>query len=327
MIARRNLIAAAGAVGLVAALPHPTLAQSIFPNRPIRIIIPYPPGGSTDIIGRRVGQRMSEAFGQPVVVENRAGGNTSIGADAVAKAPADGHTLLFTSDGTFVLNPVLFPTLPYNIHKDFVAVAPVAYVPLALVVNPSTPANDMKELVAYIKGRKDLAYASMGTGSQPHLLGEMFKKLTGVDLVHVPYKGAAPAVSDLLGGQVLMTFGAFPTVQGHIASGRLKVLALSGEKRLPFVPTVPTFTEAGFKDMDIGAWYGFLAPAGTPRDVVIKLNAAINTILGDRDFVEKSMASQGMLPMNSTPEEMSAMIRSEIDRMTAIVKKSGAKAE
>jgi tripartite-type tricarboxylate transporter receptor subunit TctC len=321
----RRLVLAA--LACAAWLPQFAAGQAAFPSKPIRIVIPYAPGGTTDIVGRRVGQRMAELLGQPVVVENRAGANTNIGAEAVAKSPADGHTLLFTNDATFVLNPVLFPTLPYNVQRDFTPVAATTYVALALVVNAATPANDMKELVAHIKSRKDAGYGSFGAGSQPHLLGEMFKRLTGGELIHVPYKGAGPAVTDVLGGQVLMTFPAFPTIQGHIAAGKLKVLAVSGSKRVPLVPNVPTFTEAGFADMDIGAWYGFLAPAGTPGEVVAKLNATVNAILADREFVEKNMTSQGMAPMGMSPEQMGALIRQETQRMTEIVRKSGAKVE
>lgn len=299
-----------------------------FPSKPLRIIVPYAPGGTTDIVGRQMGQKLSQALGQPVVIENRTGANTAIGADAVAKAAPDGHTVLFTNDATFVLNPVLFTKLSYNVQRDFVPVAPVTYVALALVVNANTPASNMKELVAYIKGSKaPLAYASFGAGSQPHVMGEMFKKLSGTDLTHVPYKGAGPAVSDLLGGQVLMTFPAFPTIQGHIRSGKLKVLAVSGDKRVPLVPDVPTFAQAGFKDMDMGAWYAFLAPAGTPREIVAKLNSTVNAILADREFVEKNMTSQGMVPMTGTPEEMGALIKSETERMASMVRNSGAKAE
>ena len=319
---RRMLVAALAAVAIA-----PAWSQAAFPSKPIRIIVPYAPGGTTDIVGRRMGQRMSEILGQPVVVENRAGANTNIGAEAVAKSPADGHTLLFTNDATFVLNPVLFPTLPYNVQRDFVPVAATTYVALALVVNAATPVNDMRELVSYIKARKDAGYGSFGAGSQPHLLGEMLKKVTGAELIHVPYKGAGPAVTDVLGGQVLMTFPAFPTIQGHIAAGKLKVLAVTGDKRVPLVPNVPTFSEAGFPDMDIGAWYGFLAPAGTPPDVVARLNAVVRQILADRDFVEKNMTSQGMAPMVMTPEQMGALIRSETQRMADIVRKSGAKVE
>lgn len=329
MSQRRKILIAASACAFGVALPSWSVAQvaTTYPSKPIRIIIPYAPGGTTDIVGRRMGQRLSEVLGQPVVIDNRTGANTVIGAEAVARSVADGHTLLFTNDATFVLNPVLFPALSYNVQRDFVPVASVTYVALALVVNGNSPVNNMKELVAYTKSRNDLGYGSFGAGSQPHLMGEMFKKLTGADLVHVPYKGAGPAVIDVMGGQVLFTFPAFPTIQGHIASGKLKVLAVSGDKRVALSPNVPTFSEAGFKDMDIGAWYGFLAPAGTPSGVVAKLNEAVNTILAERDFVEKNMTSQGMVPMTSSPEQMGEFIRRETVRMAAIVKKSGAKVE
>jgi tripartite-type tricarboxylate transporter receptor subunit TctC len=299
-----------------------------YPAKTIRIIVPYAPGGTTDIVGRQMAHRMSETLGQPVIVENRTGGNTAIGADAVAKSPADGYTLLFTNDATFVLNPVLFPALNYNVQRDFVPVATVTYVALALTINASTPVSNMKELVSFIQARKgQLSYASFGAGSQPHIMGEMFKTLTKTDLVHVPYKGAGPAVNDVLGGQVLFTFPAFPTIQGHLKGGKLKVLAVSGDKRVPLAPDVPTFAEAGFKEMDMGAWYAFLAPAGTPRDVVAKLNGTVNAILKDSAFVEKNMTSQGMVPMVMSPEEMAALMRKETERMAGMVKASGAKVE
>ena len=299
-----------------------------YPSKPIRIVVPYAPGGTTDIVGRQVGQRMSELLGQQVLVENRTGANTAIGADAVAKSAPDGYTLLFTNDATFVLNPVLFPALSYNVQRDFAPVATVTYVALALAVNASTPVSNMKELVAYIQARKgQLSYASFGAGSQPHIMGEMFKTLTKADLVHVPYKGAGPAVTDVLGGQVLFTFPAFPTIQGHLRSGKLKVLAVSGDKRVPLAPDVPTFAEAGFKEMDMGAWYAFLAPAATPRDVVLKLNATVNGILRDAAFVEKNMTSQGMVPMVMSPEQMSDLVGKETQRMTGMVKASGARVD
>ena len=312
---------------LAGALPLSAQAQSSFPNKPIRIIVPYAPGGTTDIVGRRMGQRMSELLGQPVVVENRTGGNTAIGAEAVAKSAADGHTLLFTNDATFVANPVLYSKLSYNVQRDFVPVASVTYVALALAVNAATPVQNMRELAAYMKGRRDLSYGSFGAGSQPHLMGEMLKKLAGADLIHVPYKGAGPAVTDVLGNQILLTFPAFPTIQGHLSGGKLRLLAVSGDKRVPMAPDVPTFTEAGFGDMDMGAWYGFLAPAGTPREVVAKLNATINTILADRDFIEKNMTNQGMAPMGGTPEQMGNLIRTETQRTAEYIKKSGAQVE
>jgi tripartite-type tricarboxylate transporter receptor subunit TctC len=313
------------ALGLAAA---GAVQAQAYPAKTIRIVVPYAPGGTTDIVGRQMAHRMSEALGQPVIVENRTGGNTAIGADAVARSPADGYTVLFTNDATFVLNPVLFPALNYNVQRDFVPVATVTYVALALAINANTPAGSMKELVAYIQARKgQLSYASFGAGSQPHIMGEMFKTLTRTDLVHVPYKGAGPAVTDVLSGQVLFTFPAFPTIQGHLKSGKLKVLAVSGDKRVPLAPDVPTFAEAGFKEMDMGAWYAFLAPAGTPREVVMKLNGTVNAILRDAAFVEKNMASQGMVPMVMSPEEMAALMRKETERMTGMVKASGAKVE
>jgi len=320
-------ICASGLLGLVTLALHPmSLAQS-YPSKPIKMIVPFPAGGTTDIVGRRMGQRLSEILGQPVVVENRAGGNTAIGVDVVAKAPADGHTLLFTNDATFVGNPALYPSLPYNMQRDLVPVAPVTYVALALAVNANVPVKDLNELVAYIKTQKSLGYGSFGAGSQPHIMGEMFKKIAGVDLVHVPYKGAGPAVTDVLAGQILFTYPAFPTIMGHMSSGKLRLLAVSGDKRVPAAPQVPTMAEAGFKDMDMGAWYAFFAPAGTPREVVMKLNATVATILSDRDFVEKNMISQGMVPMNGTPEQMNAMIKTDIERMVQMVKRSGAKVE
>lgn len=328
MINKRHFVASILALA-TAATPLPAMAQSAasFPSKPIRLVIPYAPGGTTDILGRRMAQRMSEVLGQQVVADNRAGGNTGIGAETVAKAPADGHTLLFTNDATFVLNPVLFRSLPYDMGRDFMPVASVAYAALALVVNANTPANNMKELVAYVKSRSDLGYGSFGAGSQPHIMGEMFKHATGADLVHVAYKGAGPAVTDVLGGQVLFTFPAFPTIQGYLAGGKLKVLAVSGDKRLAVAPDVPTFTESGFKDMDIGGWYALFAPAGTPGDVVAKLNTTINAILAERDFAEKTITSQGMEALVHTPEQIVMQMRSETERMATLVKKSGAKVE
>ena len=326
-IGRRQWLGAGLGLAMGAVPGAGAWAQGAFPSRPIRIIVPYAPGGTTDIVGRRMGQRLSELLGQPVVVENRAGGNTGIGAEAVAKSAPDGHTLLFTNDATFVANPVLFPKLPYDVQRDFTPVASVTYVALALVVNAATPVQSMKDLATYMKSRNDLSYGSFGSGSQPHLMGEMLKKLTGANLVHVPYKGAGPAVTDVLGNQILLTFPAYPTIQGHVSAGKLKVLAVSGDKRIPLAPEVPTFTEAGFKDMDMGAWYGFLAPAGTPRDIVDKLNATVNAILADRDFVEKHMTSQGMAPMGGSAAQMGALMRSETQRTADYVKKSGARVE
>ena len=310
------------------AMPAGQALAQAFPNKPIRVIVPYAPGGATDIMGRVVAQRLGEILGQQVLVDNRPGANTGIGAEAVAKAPADGYTLMFTNDATFVLNPALFATLPYNMARDFVPVATVAYLNLALVVAANLPVNSFAELVAWTKSKSgSISYGSYGVGSQAHLMGEMYKKLYATDMVHVPYKGSAPAVADVIGGQVVFTFPAIPTVQGFIKSGRVKVLAISGEKRSPLLPEVPTFIEVGAKDMDIGAWYGFFAPAGTPREVVARLNAAVATMLTNQEFVDKQLAPQGMLPMNLSAEQVASLMRSESERMTRIVRLSGAKVE
>ncbi len=313
--------------GLALSLATAAFAQT-YPMRPVRVVAPFSPGGATDIIARLMANQLSIKFGQQVLIENKPGANTAIGAEYVAKAPADGYTLLFSNDQTFVLNAVLFSRLSYNPSLDFAPVATAAYLPLTIVVNSTLPVSSLKELVAYTQARKgQLSYGSYGVGSQAHIMGEMYKKLTGTDLVHVPYKGAAPAVTDVLGGQILFTFPAFPTIQGHIKSGKLKVLAVSGDKRVPLAPEVPTFTEAGYKDMDVGAWYAFLAPAATPREIVAKLNSTVAGVLADREFVEKNMTSQGMEPMASSPEQFAELIRKETARMTNIVKQSGAKAE
>lgn len=323
-IARSFLAAVTLCTGLVGQV----CAQQTFPAKPIRVVVPYAPGGATDIMARVVAQRLGEILGQQVVIDNRPGANTGIGAEAAAKAPADGYTLMFTNDATFVLNPLLFASLSYNMARDFVPVATVAYLNLSLVVSASLPVNNFAELVAWAKSKSGtISYGSYGVGSQAHLMGEMFKRLTATDIVHVPYKGSAPAVADVIGGQVVFTFPAIPTVQGFIKSGRVKVLAISGEKRSPLLPDVPTFSEVGFKDMDIGAWYAFFAPAGTPREVVVRLNAAVATMLSNPEFVERQLAPQGMLPMNLSTDQMAALMKSESERMARIVRLSGAKVE
>ena len=315
-------VALAAAVYLMAS---PGVQAQAYPNKPIRMVVPYAPGGATDIMGRVASQRLGEILGQQVVVDNRPGGNTAIGAEIVAKAPADGYTLMFTNDATFVLNPALFPKLSYNMARDFVPVATVAYLNLALVVSADLPVKNFADLVAYTKAKSGtISYGSYGVGSQAHLMGEMYKKLTSTDMVHVPYKGSAPAVADVIGGQVVFTFPAIPTVQGFIQAGKVKALAISGDSRSTLLPT---FTEVGAKDMDIGAWYGFFAPTGTRRDVVARLNTAVASMLTNAEFVDKQLTPQGMLPMNNPVDQIAALMKSESERMARIVKLSGAKVE
>lgn len=324
---RRSVLAASMGALTLGCIPASTLAEVAWPSRPIKIIVPYAPGGTSDILARRIGEKLGELLGQPVVVENKAGGNSGIGASAVANAPADGYTLMFTNDATFVANPVMFRSLPYDVQRDFVPVATATYVPLVLAVAADSPVNSADELKRYLKAKKDVSYGSFGVGSQAHLMGEMLNKVVGADMIHVPYKGASQAVTDLIGKQIQLTFPAFPTIQGHVAAGTLKVLAVSGDRRIPLMPKVPTFAEAGLKDVDMGAWYGFLAPAATPRSVVSKLNESVNKVLSDQAFVEKNMTSQGMRTMESTPAQFSSLIQSSTIDAAAYIKRSGAKVD
>jgi tripartite-type tricarboxylate transporter receptor subunit TctC len=301
-------------------------AQS-YPSHPVRVVVPFAPGGAADAIARQVSKSLSERFGQAFIIDNRAGADSAIGAEFVARSAPDGYTLLFTTDATFVLNPLLFSSLPYNATDDFTPVATVAYLSLALVVNGDLPVNDFNDFVAFTKKNPGtLSYGSPGVGSQAQLMGEMYKKLTGTDIVHVPYKGAGPALTDLLGGRLTFTFPSISTIQGFIKDRRVKVLAISGDSRSPLLPDVPTFTEVGFKQMDIGAWYAFLAPAGTPKDVVSKFNAAVAAVLSDPG-TQKDFSSRGMRPFTQTPEQFATFMRNESARMATIVKISGAKVE
>jgi tripartite-type tricarboxylate transporter receptor subunit TctC len=304
------------------------LAQSPYPAKPIRVVVPFAPGGATDIMARVVSKKLSEILGQPLVIDNKPGGNTSLGAELVAKAPGDGYTLLFTNDATFVLNPILSPQLGYQVLRDFAPVATVAYLNLAMVVSSQLPVNQMSEMVAWSQAKSGaISYGSFGVGSQAHIMGEMYKKITQTDIVHVPYKGSSPAVADVIGGQVAFTFPAIPTIQGFVQAGKLKVLAISGEKRSPLMPQVPTFSELGYKDLNIGAWYAYLAPANTPPAVVAKLNAAVGSMLSNPEFIEQQLVTQGMSAMNMSPQQFGVMIKSETERMARIIQLSGAKVD
>jgi tripartite-type tricarboxylate transporter receptor subunit TctC len=242
--------------------------------------VPFTPGGSTDILARAIGQELTRAWGQSVIVDNVPGAGGAIGADKVAKAPADGYTLLMGHIGTLAVNPSLYPKLPYNPLKDFAPVAGVARVPNVLVVHPSVPAKDVRELVALAKAKPGLLnYGSGGNGSAANLATEYFKLQTGVSMVHIPYKGTAPAVTDLIGGQIQVLFTGAPAVIGHVKSGQLRALAVSSPKRLDALPDLPTVAESGYKDFEADQWYGVVAPAGTPREVISKLNAQINAAL------------------------------------------------
>ncbi|MEI2418518.1 tripartite tricarboxylate transporter substrate binding protein [Orrella sp. JC864] len=302
-------------------------AAQDYPSKPVRIVVPYAPGGATDILARLVGKQLGNALGQPMIVENMAGGNTAIAAANVARAAPDGYTLMFTNDATFVLNPALQQKLSYDIKKDFVPVGTVCYLNLGLAVSTRTPAQDLKSLAAYTREQGDkLAYGSFGVGSHPHLMGEMYNQVTGSKLIHVPYKGSAPAVTDVVGQQILMTFPALATVQGHIASGNVKILAISGEERSPLLPEVPTFDELGYKELNIGSWYAFFAPAGTPQAIVTRINEALAKVLQDPDFREQ-LIKQGTQPTAMTPAELDALIDRETERTRQIARIGNIKME
>lgn len=307
------------ALGLLSALPLAAQAQS-YPSRPIRLVVPFTPGGSTDILARAIGLELGKAWNASVVVENVPGVGGAIGADKVAKAPADGYTLLMGHIGTLAVNPSLYPKLPYNPLKDFAPVAWVANVPNVLVLHPSTKAANMKEFVAYAKANPGrLNYGSGGNGSAANLATEYLKMRTGISLVHIPYRGTAPAVNDLVAGQTQVLFTGVPAVIAQVRSGQLKALAVSGKARVEALPDVPTVNEAlDLKDFEADQWYGVVAPAGTPADIVARLNQAINAALNSAEL-KKRLGAEGAVANPTTPEAFGKYIASEIERWKPVI--------
>jgi tripartite-type tricarboxylate transporter receptor subunit TctC len=297
-----------------------------YPARPVRLVVPAPPGGGTDILARTLAQKLAERLDQPFVVDNRAGGGGIIGSDVVAKAAADGYTLLmaFTSH---VTNPSLQAKLPYDTLNDFAPVSMVAVVPSVLVLHPTVPAKSVRELIALARARPGtLNYASAGSGSATHLSAVLFSTMAGVTMVHVPYKGGGPALADLLGGQVSLMFGNMASTLPHIQSGRLRALAVTSAKRTPAAPELPTMAEAGLPGYEATAWFALLAPARTPAAVVKRLNAEVVAILQLPD-VRQRLAGQGADVTPSTPAELDRYIRSELAKWATVIKASGARAE
>lgn len=323
-ITRRTWIAAAALAAAGAALP--ALAQSAYPNKPIKLVVGYAAGGATDVIARLVGQKLGESLGQTVVIDNRAGANSNVGAEAVAHSPADGYTLyVYTIANT--INATLYPKLGYDPEKDFEPIGLIAKVPNILVVNKDVPVKTLAEYVAYTKAQpQGVTFASSGSGSSIHLSGEMFKMVTKLNMLHVPYRGSAPAVSDLLGGQVQSMFDNAPSAMPHIQSGRLRPIAITSPQRSPLLPDVPTFIESGYADFDVQSWFGLAAPAGTPAAVVTKLNAELAKVLALPE-VKKRLAEMGATPSGGSPADMRKFAAAEIKRWNAVVKASGAKAD
>jgi len=297
-----------------------------YPNRPIRLIVPFAPGGATDIIARTVAQKLSDRVGQPVVVENKPGAGTTVGNAEVAKARSDGYTLLFAPT-PFVISQVVYPTLPYDPRKDFAPVSLLATSPFILVTNASITARNVGELVAQAKAKPGvLTFCSAGNGTVPHLAGELFKLRAGVDIVHVPYKGGGPAIVDLVGGQVNMMFATPIEVAQHVQSGKLRVLATTSLKRLPAFADVPTLAESGYPGFEVASFFGVLAPAGTPPDIVAKLAADLAAVMELPDVRER-FAAQSADANVQGPDAFAKFLDSEREKWTDIVKRSGAKVD
>ncbi len=322
---RRLLAACALAAPLLAPSPA-VFAQDAWPQRPVKIIVPFAAGGPADVYARFLGQRLQETLGQSFLVENRPGAGSVIGTEAVAKSPADGYTLLMMSN-THTTNESLIPRKPYQLMRDFVPVAPVNYSDLVMVIHPSVPVNNLREFIDLAKAKpKGLNYASSGPGTPYHMAGELFKATAGVDIVHVPYKGSSGARNDILGGQVHMMFDAIPTMAQNVRAGKVKALGTTGTKRSPVLPEVPTVAEAGVPGYEATIWLGLMAPAGTPKPVIDKLNAAVSKIVASAD-VKEQWAKQGAEPMVMTPSQFDAYLREDIRKWADVVRISGAKVD
>ncbi len=323
-IPRRGLIAAAAAAAACTLLPGLAAAQGAFPSKTITIIVPFAAGGTTDILARVVAQGMGAELGQPVVVDNRAGAGGNIGGQLAARAPADGYTLFMGTVGTHAINAALYKKMPFDPIKDFAPLTRVANVPNLLVANPAQPFKTVQELIAYAKANPGkINFGSSGSGSSIHLSGELFKSMAKVDMQHVPYKGSAPAVTDLLGNQIAIMFDNMPSAIQHVRSGKLRAIAVTTAKRSPELPDVPTIAEAGVPGYEATSWFGMFAPAGTPAPVVAKLNATIVKVLAQPD-IKKKLAEQGAEAAGETPEQFAAFIQKESVKWGKVVKESGA---
>jgi len=314
------------ALALAAAAPFGAYAQA-YPAKPITVIVPFAAGGTTDILARVIGQALNKELGQSVIVDNRAGAGGNIGAQLAAKAAPDGYTLFMGTVGTHAINQSLYRKMPFDPVKDFAPLTRVAMVPNLLVAHPSKPYKTVKELIAYAKANPGkVNFGSSGSGSSIHLSGELFNALAKVDMVHVPYKGSAPAVSDLIGGQIDIMFDNMPSAIQHVRAGKLRPLAVTTARRAPELPEVPTIAEAGVPGYEATSWFGMFAPAGTPAPVVARLNGALVKVLADPE-VKKKLAEQGAEPYSEKPEQFAEFIRKETAKWSKVVKDSGASAD
>lgn len=315
-------------IALSLALAASSAAAQAFPAKPVRIIVPYPVGGGIDVLGRVLAERLQPQWGQSIVVENQPGGSTIPATERAAKSGADGHTILLTTDSTFSINPHLFAKLPYDAGKDFAPVTLIVLLQQLLVAQPSFPPNSVAEVVALAKARPGtLNYGSYGSGSQPHLAGEMLKSKAGLDIAHIPYKGLPLAVAAVLGGEIQMTFAGIASSRPHIQAGKLKALAIGGTKRSPLLPNVPTFAEQGFAEVETHAWFGLFVPAGTPREAIARIHRDVRALFDDAAFREREVVQKGYDLVLNSPEEFAAYLRSDSASRARAVRISGAKAE
>ena len=315
-------------LGLFTALLANAAAQSqAYPSKPVRLIVPFAPGGTTDVLARLVAQKLTDSLGQQFIIENKPGAGGNIGTELAVKSPADGYTLVMSFDGTMAINPNTYAKMPFDPQKDLVAVANVAQVPLLIVVHPGIAAKSIAEFVALAKASPGrINYSSAGHGSTGHLTGELFRSRAGIEIVHVSYKGGGQAVQDLLGGQIQMLVTALPTVEGHLKGGKLRALAFTSPKRVPGAPEVPTLAESGYPGIDVLSWYGILAPAGTPQEIVRRLNAEINRVLLAPEVRER-LTALGAEPTGGSPEQFAQVIRVDTARWAKVVSDAGIRIE
>ena len=317
-------LALIGAVSGLAAAPGTSYAA--YPDKPIRLVVPFPPGGATDVIGRVIGQKLSVALGQPVIVDNRNGAGGNIGADAVAKAAPDGYTILLGAITSHsIMSTLEKATIKYNFEKDLVPVSIVGSVPLVFVVNPNVPAKTLKELIAYAKSKPgEMSFASSGAGGPQRMAGEMFKRSAGIDMIHIPYKGSGPALVDLIGGQVLTMVETVPAALPHIKSGKLRALAVTTPQRIAMLPDVPSTAEAGMPGFEVTSLFGVLVPAGTPKEIINRLNAEITKMLLLPE-VKAQLLGQGAFTVTTTPEQAATRVHQEVAKWATVIKDADVK--
>jgi tripartite-type tricarboxylate transporter receptor subunit TctC len=313
-------------LGLVIGLMPSVLAQG-YPNKSIRIIVPFPPGGGNDVIGRIIAQKLTERLGQQVVVDNRAGANGIVGLQALMQAPPDGYTIAVAAAGPMAVNPSLYEKLPYDSLKDFSYITNMVIFPLILVTHPSVPAKTTQDLINLAKAKpKQLFYGTPGSGNSAHLAGELLNSMANVQTVHVPYKGQGPAMADLVAGQVQMMFASIPSVLPQVKSGQVNAIAMGSAKRVPSLPEIPTLSESGVPGFEAYSWAGMLAPAKTPKEIIARLNKEIVDILKQKDVADK-LNQQGALPVGDSPEQFAAYVKAEIDKWGAVIKSANIKAD